>query len=193
MDVVNLIPLLIRDGERLEFRLVEEGNDAEHLFVVLVIAQCLCVGFKEGYILIACKFLAELIDVYRLVVRINVGIFESLFGHKVHNVVIFVNAHHRAVHPRLIFGYERQVWVGVVEQEGEHGVVKDKVTLNQECVVLLQLFLCQRKGIDVVGLVENGVANILNLQRLVITCADMCLQFFAFITDHDNHAVEVEL
>ena len=38
LDVVDLIPFLVADGQCLEFRIVEESYHAQHLLIVLIIA-----------------------------------------------------------------------------------------------------------------------------------------------------------
>ena len=66
-------------------------------------------------------------DVHRFIIRVNLLIVESLFGNKVYDVAITVNAHHGAVHPCLVFCHQCNVGTLVVYQHLEQPVREDKV------------------------------------------------------------------
>ena len=192
LNVVNFVPLAVAHGQRLEFALVEEGDDAQHLLVVFVVAQRLAVSFEERHVFVACKVAAELVDVHRFVVAVGVFVFEGFLGHEVHNVAVLVDAHHGAVHPRLVFRHQREVGVGVVEYEAKHVLVEDKVALDEQRVVLLQLLLGQGERVDVVGFVVDGVVHILNVQHVVVALSNVVLEFLSLVAHHYHHALQRE-
>ena len=110
---------------------VEEGDDAQHILIILIVADRLGIGLKEGDVLGAGELAGELVDVDGLVVKASVLKAEGLLGDEVDDVVVGVDTHHRAVHPALILGHERQVGMRVVHQEPQHTVVEDQVALYQ--------------------------------------------------------------
>ena len=48
--VVNLVPFLIADRQRLHVVVVQQRDDAQHVLVVLVVTHRLSVGFEEGHV-----------------------------------------------------------------------------------------------------------------------------------------------
>ena len=102
LHVVNLVPFLLAYGQCLQSRVVDHGDDAQHLLVVFVVAHRLRVGIEEGHILLLRELLGELVDVHRLVVFVNVGIVERLLRHEVHDVLFLVYGDHRSVHPAFV-------------------------------------------------------------------------------------------
>ena len=107
-------------------------------------------------------------------------------------MLLFIEAYHRTVHPRFIFGYKRQIGVGILKNHREQTVAENEVALYQDGVILLQLFFHHRERIDVVGLVVDGVLGILYLQLVVIAMADVIYQFLSLITHDDDDTVERE-
>ncbi len=138
---------------------VQQGDNAQHVFVILIVAHGLGIGIEEGHILLLEELAAELIDVHCLIVAINIGIVEGLLRDEVHDILVFIEAHHRTVHPRLVFRHEGEIGIGVLENHGEETVTEDEVALYQEGIVLLQLLLDHRERVDVVGLVVDGVLD----------------------------------
>ena len=145
LHIVYLVPLLITNVKCLEIGFVQERNHAQHLFVIFVIAQSLTISIKKRNVLCLRKHFAKLVNVHRFIIRVNLLIVESLFGNKVYDVAIAVNAHHGTVHPCLIFGNEGNVGTFVGKNHGEQSVREDEVRLYQERVVFLHLLLYQRQ------------------------------------------------
>ena len=56
-------------------------------------------------------------------------------------MAVFIEAHHRTVHPRLILGHKGEIGIGVFKNHREQTVAEDEVAFNQEGVILLQLLL----------------------------------------------------
>ena len=121
---------------------------------------------------------------------VNICIVEGFLRHEVHNVVIAIHPYHRTVHPCLVFGNEGKVGVGVVENHSEQLVAENEVALDEQRVVFSHLLLHHRQGIDIVGLVVNGVLGIFDVEASVVSVADILAQFIAFVTHHDDDASE---
>ena len=186
LDVIDLVPRLVTDGQGLEIGLIQQRDDAQHLLVVLVVAHHLAVGVEKRHIDPGRKLLAEFVNVHRLVVGIDLRVAEGFPGHKIHDIVLLVDADHRAVHPGFIFGHQSQIGERIVEDHGKQAVIKNQVTLDEQRVVLHHLVLDQRQRIDVVGLVIDGILSIFNLQPPLITVTDVVDELLAFIT-HYHH------
>ena len=157
LHVVNLVPFLVADGQSLQVNGVDEGNDTQHLFVVFVVAHSEAVGIKEGYILVLRELARELIDVYRLVVLVDLLIIKGLLRHEVHDVAVLVDGYHRAVHPAFIFRYEGKVGIRIVYNHRNQTIVENQVALNEQRIVFLKLVFYQSQRIDVVGLVVDRI------------------------------------
>ena len=155
--VVNLIPFLVADGQRLHVVAVEHGDDTQHVLVVLVVAHRLRVGIEEGHVLMLQELTAELIDVDGLVIAVHIGIVEGFFRDEVHDVLVFVQPYHCTVHPRLVLCHQCEIGVGIVEEHREQTVAEDEVALDEQRVVFLQFVLHDRERIDVVRLVVDGI------------------------------------
>ena len=174
---------------------VQQGDDAQHVLVVLIIAHGLGVGIEERHILLLEELAAELIDVHRFIITIDIGIVEGLLRDEVHDILVFIEAHHRTVHPRLVLCHEGEIGIGVFEDHGEEAIAEDEVALYQEGIVLLELLLDHRERVDVVGLVVDGVFD-----EVDVECGmwneegglDIFLQFFSFIAYYDDDAGEGE-
>ena len=82
-------------------------------------------------------------------------------------MLVFVQTHHCAVHPRLILRHQCQIGIGILHNHGEEAVAEYQIALYQQRVVLLQLVLHDGQRVDVVGLVVNGV---LSKKQLAISC-----------------------
>ena len=143
--VVDFIPLFIFNGQRFQLLAIEEGDDAEHILVVFIIAHRLAIGFKKRHIFLLRKCFGEFVDVHRFVVLVHILIVERGLGHEVHDMVVGIDAHHGAIHPRFIFSHESQVGEGVIHQLMEHFIVENQVAFYQQCVVGLQRIFGERQ------------------------------------------------
>ena len=141
LHIIYLIPFFITYIQRLQVGVVKQGDDTQHLLIVFVVAQGMAVGIKERHVFLLSELLGELIDVDRLVILIDILITESFLWHKVHDVAFVVYPHHRAVHPRLIFGHQCQIGVRISKNHLEEAVAENQVTLDEQRIVLLQPFL----------------------------------------------------
>ena len=171
---------------------VQERYDAQHIFVVFVVAYSLGIGFEERHILRLRELPAELIDIDRLIVIIRLVIVEGSLRYEVDDIVLAVYSHHRSIHPCLVLGDEGEVGVGIVCQEFEHAVVKDQVALNEQCVVFLQFVLRKGQRIDIVGLVVDGIFDIFDLQLPIISVAYVVDEVLSLITYYDDNPVEFQ-
>ena len=189
--VVYLVPLLVGNGQGLQVLAVQEGDDAQDILVVLVVAHGLGVGLQEGDILRLAELSGKLVYVDGLVVLVHLLVSKGSLGDEVHDVVLVVYAYHGAVHPCLVLCHEGKVGIRILQDKGEEFVVEDEVALYEQGIILLHLLLGQGKGVDVVGLVVYGVVDIL-YGHAVVTVAEVVHQFLSFITHHDDHAVEVQ-
>ena len=188
--VVDLVPLLLSDGQGLQVVAAEQREDAQHVLVVFVQSDGLRVGVEEGHVFLAEEVLAELIDVDRLVVTAGVGIVEGRLRDEVDDVLFVVDLHHRAVHPTFVFGHQSQIGVGVLQDHRDQTVAEDEVALQQQRVVLLQPVLDDRQRVDVVRLVVDGVLGEFYLQPPVIAVADILAQLAALVAHHDDDPLE---
>ena len=142
--VVNLIPPLVSDGQGFQVVLVQQRDDAQYVLVVFVVAYGFGVSGEEGHILALRELLAELVDVHGLVIILGVVVVEGVFPHEVHDVLLFVQANHRAVHPRFVFRHKGKVFALVADNHLKQMVAEDEVALNEQRVISLQLLFCQR-------------------------------------------------
>ena len=163
LDIIDFIPWLVTDGQRFEIGLIQQGNHTQDLLIILIIAHHLAISVQERHIDHVGEFLAELIDIHRFIVGVHLGILKSLLGDKVDNVVVLIDANHCAIHPSLILCHQRQIWIGIVENHLKQAVVKNQVTLDEQCIIFGQLVLHQRQGIDIVGLVIDGICGVFNI------------------------------
>ena len=171
---------------------IEEGDDAEHILVVFIIAHRLAIGFKKRHIFLLRKCFGEFVDVHRFVVLVHILIVERGLGHEVHDMVVGIDAHHSAIHPRFIFSHESQVGEGVIHQLMEHFIVENQVAFYQQCVVGLQRIFGERQRVDVVGFVKHGVHHIFNFQSPIIV-AHIVHEFLGFVAHHHHHPREVKV
>ena len=171
---------------------VEKRDDAQHILVIFIVAHRLGVSLKERHIFRLCKLFGEFVDVHRLVVLVHILVVERSFRHKVHDIILAVDTHHRAVHPRFILRHQRQVGERIVHQFGEQRIVENQVALNQQRVVGLQLLLRQCQRVDIVGFFVHGIVDVFYLQPLVFR-AQIVHQFLPFVAHHNHHAREVQL
>ena len=63
LDVVYFIPCFASEAQRLDFRLVQQGDDPQHLFVIFIIAQGFTVGCKKGDVMGPGEFPAEFVNI----------------------------------------------------------------------------------------------------------------------------------
>ena len=88
---------------------IQERDNAQYILVIFIVAYGFGVGFKEGHIFGLCEFFAEFVDIDRFVIGIHLSIIEGLLRYKIHDVVVIVNSHHRAIHPTFIFSHQSEV------------------------------------------------------------------------------------
>ena len=144
---------------------VEQRYDAQHILVVFIVAYSLSIGIEEGHILLLWELLGELVDVDSLVVGVHIVIVESVLRYEIHDVLIIIETHHRAVHPRLVLGNQCQVGVGILDNHGDDAVAEDEIALYEQGVVFLKFVLDDGQRIDIVGLVVNGILGKFYVQR----------------------------
>ena len=130
---------------------------------------------------------AELVDVHGLVVFVGLGKPEVLAGDEGGDAVVGPQLHAGAVHPAFVLVHQGQGLPGVVQQLVDDGVLEDQVRLKQQGVVLAQIVLGQGQGIDVVGLVVNGVLDIDN-GRPDAQGVDIFHELLALVAHHDDDA-----
>ena len=191
MLVVNLIPLLLADILRFQVMVVQERNDTQHVFIILIITHALRISLQEGHILLPRELTRELIDVHGLVITACVGIVKGLFRNEVHDVAVLIYLHHRAVHPRLIAGHQGHIGVFTIHEHRNQPIGKNQVTLDKQRVIFLQLFLHQRQRVDIVRLVIHQILSKLYLEPSIVAATDVIHQFLAFIAYHDDHPLQV--
>ena len=98
-------------------------DDAQHLLVVLVVAERLDVGLEERHVVRAREGLRELVDVDGLVVLVDVGVLELLAGHERNDVVVLVDLDDGAVHPALVLVHERERGARVLHEVAQDAVL----------------------------------------------------------------------
>ena len=191
LNVVDLIPFLARERERLESSVAQQSDNPEHLLVVLVATQGGAVGVEERHILRSRELAAKLVDIHRLVVVGDVAVSKLLLVEEVDDILILVEGHHRAVHPALILVHQSQVRARVSKQLFHHATLIDKVRLQQQRVVLNHIVASQVKRVNVVGFVIDRVVDIDNFGALVVV-ADILHHLVAIVTYDDDDPIEVE-
>ena len=115
LDVVDFVPVEVSDWQRLQLRAVEEGQYAQHLFVVFVLAYGVHIHLQERYVLRPQEIAAELIDVNRLVILVALLVAEAALWHKTGNAEILVEANHGPIHPRAVLRHKGEVGPGIVQ------------------------------------------------------------------------------
>ena len=168
---------------------VQQGDDAQHILVILIITHGLCVGIEERHILLLQELTTELINVHRLEIAIHISIIEGLLRDEVHDVLVFIQSDHRTIHPGLILSHKCQIRIGILENHREKAVAEDEVALNEQRIIFLQLILHHRQRVNIIGFVVNRVLGIYNIQSPVITMTDIVYQFLSLIAyNYDNTA-----
>ena len=127
LHIIDFIPLLIRNRQRLQRRIMEIDKHPENLLIVLIVPHHLAVRLQERHILVPTELFAELINVYRLVVLVRILVTESLFRYEIHDSTILVDAHHRSVHPALVLRDQCQIRIRMGQQQVENPLLEDQV------------------------------------------------------------------
>ena len=187
--VVDLVPLLGPDNQGFQVRFVQERDHLQNLLIIFIIAQGLAVSHKERDIFVAREFLAELIDIDRLIVGILLVELECLLGDEIGNAVFLVERDNGTVHPALIFGDNRQVGSRVVHQSRQDTVGKDQVRLEQDRLILHEEFFRQVERVDVVCLVVDRVRDV-DDGRVMDLVAQQISHFLAFVANHDDDSFQ---
>ena len=73
LNVIDLVPFLPVQPFCLDVGRIQHGDHAEHLLVILVVAQSGAVRIQEGHIVGRGKILAEFVDVYRFEAALRPG------------------------------------------------------------------------------------------------------------------------
>jgi hypothetical protein len=116
VGIVDLVPAPTLHPEALQVGVLQEGQDLEDLLVVFVFSPGCHVGLQEGNVVIPHEGPGELVDVYGFVVVLDVAPLEVGLVDDAYDLVVVVQHGHRAVHPALELGYDRQVRRRVREQ-----------------------------------------------------------------------------
>ena len=127
LHIIDFIPLLIRNRQCLQRRIMEIDKHPENLLIVLIVAHHLAVRLQERHILVPAKLFAELINVHRLVVLVRILVAESLFRYEIHDSTILVDAHHRPVHPALVLRDQCQIRIRMGQQQVENPLFENQV------------------------------------------------------------------
>ena len=106
-------------------------------------------------------------------------------------MLLFIQAHHRTVHPRLVFRHKGQIRTGILKDHREQTVAEHEVALYQQGIVFLQLFLHDGQGVDVVRLVVDGVLCEFDME-CCMPGVDIIHQLLAFISHHDDDSLQLE-
>ena len=192
LDIIDLVPTLFSYGQSFEVGFVKQGDYTQHLLIVLVITHHATIGIEERHIDLLAELPAELIDIHRLIVSINLIVVECLLWHEINDVVVTVDTHHRAVHPSLILCHKCQIRIWIGKNHLKHPVVKNQVTFNEQGVIFLQLLLYNRQRVNIVGLVVDRILGKFNFEFIIIAMTDIINKLLALISNNNHHSVEIE-
>ena len=103
VGVVYFIPLAVVDHLCRQRVTVLCYDFAEYALVIFVVAVCAAVCFECGQVCAAKECAAELVYIYRFVIRSIVGGAVSAFADKACDSVFPVERYHSAVHPVFVF------------------------------------------------------------------------------------------
>ena len=120
---------------------IEQRDDSQHIFIILIITYSLGISIEEWYILMLRELLAKLVDVYSLVVRVNIIIVEGIFRDEVYDVIIVIQTYHRTIHPRLVLCYKCEIRISILYYHRDNIIAEDEIALDEQCIILLQLIL----------------------------------------------------
>ena len=138
------------------------------------------------------KFTAELVEIHRLVVMVNIGKAELASRNHGLDVVLVREEQAGAVHPGLVFGRQGQAVPGVLHQAAQHGVVKNDVGLQKQGILLQKVFPGKKQGINIVGLVIDGILHIFygggNIQGI-----NMAYELLPLVANNQHNAGEPQL
>ena len=73
-----------------------------------------------------------------------------------------------------------------------NAVLKYYVALKEKCVILAHGSLGESERVDVVGLVVDGIVNILNLYLALVSVTDVADEVIGLVTDDDNDPSEIK-
>ena len=86
--VVDLIPLLPGELLGANLRIVQHGDNPQHLLIILVVTQSLGISLQEGHIVFLGELSAELIEVHRFIILRDVRENELAARYKCLDTVI---------------------------------------------------------------------------------------------------------
>ena len=178
-----------------DLRLVKHHYDAQHLFVVLVIAQRTRIRLKERHVTRRREVLAEFVDVDGLVVVFDLFEIKLFAGNEGFDRIVRSDLDAGTVHPTLILVNERQRLIRIVEQHVKHRVFKDQIGLEQYRVLSTEKFIRQIQRVNVVRLVIDRIVNEHNRRPHVERCnvIDELLPFVAHDYDDLRQMFFIEL
>ena len=138
----------------------EVGDDAENLLVVLVFAERFSVSLEERNVVLVGELFAEFIDINGLVVDAVVVVIELCSRNEGNDRIVVVKRDARSVHPRLVLVDERECVARVIDELADYRRIEYQIGLEEERVVLCELFFGERERIDIVRLVIDRVVDI---------------------------------
>ena len=124
LNVVYLVPALSVQLLRLYLRVVKHCYDPQHLLIVLVVAERHRIRVEERDVPRLRKMLAELIDVYGLIIVLDIVEIEVLARNKRADRVVLTDFYAGSVHPALVFVHKRKRLTRVVDDSPQDAVLK---------------------------------------------------------------------
>ena len=192
LDVVDLVPLLgVVQALGLDAGVIQHDDDLQDLLVVLVVAQGLGVGVQEGNVVGGGEGFAEFIEVHGLIIFSGLPEGKLAAGDHGLNVVALRQLHAGAVHPGLVPGHQGQAVPGIVRQALDHGILKNDVGLQEQGVLRHQVLAGQGQGVDVVGLVVDGVVNVAD-GGLHVQGGDVIPQLLSLVAGDDDDPGQIQ-
>ena len=157
------------------------------MIVVFVTAEGGAVGFEEGDVLVGREVAAEFVDIDGLVVAGDVAVAEFFFVDELNDALFVIDGYHCAVHPALVFVDEGEVGAGVVDDFIDDSLFEDEVGLEEEGVVVDHVVAGEKKGVDVVCAVVDGVVDI-DDGCAVVRWAYVLFDFLTVVAHHKHDA-----
>ena len=89
------------------------------------------------------EVLAELIDIDRLVVAVDIRILEIALRDEVLDLALIAELHHGTIHPALVLVDQSEVWIVILHDTPNHCGLVDEIRLEEQSILRHEIVLCQ--------------------------------------------------
>ena len=88
--IVYFIPFLSGKRKGFQITFIKQSNHPEHLFIIFIITQSLCIGFKKRNVAGFREFSTKFINVDSFVIKAGITIFKRFLRNEIHDIVFII-------------------------------------------------------------------------------------------------------